>query len=200
MLLYHYSKNSLPILKTRRLLSTEIQVQSKNKLDYNDHISFFFERPPFEILGTIFGKDHPVWFPVNKLYEHIVDTQDLDTFFYDLVEFPEKTIMFYDNSIKDSEYFKRMALVIKEKKYQGTSVVDLEKACLSLKGTTREYFSLLPTRVNFSEIKGKYAATVPHLMIYPEKGYVKVRNSKQIVIGNQSLNFKAEAVSGYSHW
>ena len=46
-----------------------------------------------------------------------------------------------------------------------------------------KYLELLKTRPNFNEIKFKYAATVPHLMLYPILGQVKPIDINKVVVG-----------------
>ena len=199
MFLYHYSDKPRNVLLTRRKTNTLVEVEGKNGHDYNDHISFFFEKPPLAILGKIFGKDHPVWFPGNKLFEHTVELNSLGKFFYAIVEFPEKTEMYYDTTISDTIYFKEMERVKKEKKYEGTSTVDLIQACADLKGTVDKFFKALPSRPNFKNIQMKYAPTVPHLMIYPDTGTIKVKNITQVVVGNETYAPIPSRV-GFKNW
>lgn len=199
MNLYHYNKQAFPILKTLEKQGTTLEVEGTP--NYGKHISFFLEPIPYEFLGTIFGKDHHIWFPGNVVQEHTVVVKDIGGFTYSLVESPEKTVLFYDENISESLYIKKLTETIKENNYEGNDPKVLEKLQIKLKGTTREFYAKLPGRPNFEKIKNKYAPTVPHLMIYPESGIAPVRLHKQIKIGNKpipKLNF--ESIVGYSSW
>lgn len=198
MKLYHYSKEKYSILKTKSLVNGE---QKGELISYNNHISFFFEPVPLDIVGKIFGPTHNVWAPGNRLYEHIVETRSLKKFFYKLVESPEKTELRYNDSISVEEYHKRLAIINKELNYEGTTIAELEKACTRLKGTTRSYFKLLPERRDFEEIRDKYAATVPHLMIYLEDRQLTPISIKEVVVKGEKekLTFRRETRS-YTEW
>lgn len=198
MKLYHYSKERYPVLKTKSLVNGE---KKGELISYNNHISFFFEPVPLDIVGEIFGHTHHTWAPGNKLFEHVVDSKSLKKFFYRLVESPEKTELLYDDSVDDKEYYRKMALINEEFNYEGRSVDELEKACSHLKGTTKTYFKLLPKRRNFDEIKNKYAATVPHLMIYLEDRQITPFSIKEVFVKGEKENLSIRKESrGYSNW
>ena len=62
----------------------------------------------------------------------------------------------------------------------GSGKRELEKAIKPYLGKTREAYMNRP--VQDEEDFQKYAAHVPHLMIYPEKGYVKVKSQTPVTL------------------
>ena len=195
MKLYHYSKEKYPILKSKSLVDGE---EKGDLVSYKNHISFFFEPPPLDIIGDIFGPGHHTWAPGTKLIEHTVDTNNFGDFFYRLVESPEKTAMIYDDGLSVEAYHKKLKQINEIFRYEGTTVEDLEFACKRLKGTVRKFYELLPTRTDFLNIKDKYAATVPHLMIYFEDRCVKISSTKQVQV-KDNRKLKQES-RGYTMW
>ena len=199
MLLYHYSKEKHSLLKTldkqgkvtkdERRKEEELYVKKCKTYKYlipgyyYEHISFFFERPPIETMSSFFGEGHGFWYKGNPLYEHIIDSSKIGTFYYELVESPEKTKIYYNDTLTDNDYFKELAKLTNENMYVGKNNNNLELVCERLKGTTLEYLELLKTRPNFEEIRFKYAATVPHLMLYPILGQVKPINVNKVTVG-----------------
>lgn len=179
MFLYHYAKKEFQTLKT---LAKQRGGSAAEYPHYENHISFFFERPPIEKLGLIFGPDHHTWHPGAHLVEHMVELSNLGTFTYELVESPEKTLLYYDDSISESQYHRRLDEIVKRHKYEGDSVADLLYAVKQNIGQTEKCFMELPSRPNFDQIKNKYAATVPHLMIYPATGEIKVTRTFRVNI------------------
>ena len=181
MFLYHYAKQRFPVLKT---LAKQKKLKITDPHGYQNHISFFFERPPLDKLGVIFGEGHHTWHPGARLFEHVVLLSSLHSFFYELVESPKKTELFYNEVISDTEYFKQIDKLNRELKYQGNSLHDLNIAIRHNLGQTEKCFLLLPSRPNFQEIRNKYAPTVPHLMVYPTSGEIKVSSVNEVTIPN----------------
>jgi len=196
MKLYHYSAHHYDVLKTlekqRPLSKEEIEEGARSvkwgaPLPYYAHISFFFEPVPLDILSSIFPKDHHTWFKGSRLYEYIVDPSTIDHFQYAVVETPEKTELFYDESIGVAEYYRRLNELNKKFGYTGHSLAGLKQAVQRLEGTTRSSFLLLQTRPNWDKeekdsIQYKYASTVPHVMLYPASGFVEYESVKKVVV------------------
>ena len=182
MYIYHYSKEKYPELRTLEAQGTHARPQ-KAPETYGKHISFFLDPIPKDIIGLLYGAFHAVWFPGNKLWEYKVDVSALGDFTYEIVESPEKTKLYYDDSLSIPEYHKKLAEVIKKCNYSGSGKKELERAATPLLHKTREYFIKASKYRNFDEIKKKYAATVPHVMAYPSTGIVRYVSATPIIIG-----------------
>lgn len=188
MLLYHYANDKFTTLLTKEkqnlVKPEERKKEEQAYIDfyklygykrpgyYFEHISFFFEPIPLDIIASIFPKDHPVWFSGNELYQYEIDTSKIGHFTYEIVEYPEKTNIYYDDTLTDKEYFKLIKEAVIKNNYIGKNS-QIEEASKHLIGLTRSYYDQLKDRPNYEEIKYKYAATVPHVMLYPYLGKIK---------------------------
>lgn len=130
----------------------------------------------------IYGNDHLVWHPGSKLTEHTVLLDDLGEFKYEFVETPEKTKLYYDDSISIQEYHRLVNKLNVSKKYIGNSKDDFTEAFDLLITQIKPAYDIVKSRPNWDLIKDKYAATIPHVMVYPKSGTVEVSKSKQITI------------------
>lgn len=198
MLLYHYSKEKHPLLltleKQNKITKEERKQEEKNFVEeckkhgyirpgyYFEHISFFFEPPPLDIISNIFPKDHPVWKKNNTLYEYIVDSRTINSFKYEVAEFPEKTKIYYDDKISDKNYHKLIKDIIISNNYIGKNSEELEVASEKFLNNTRSFFEQIKEQPNYDEIKYKYAATVPHVMLYPILGTIKPKSISQVKV------------------
>lgn len=199
MLLYHYSSDKYAQLKTlakqRKITPEEEEKAHKEFMSdtkflgrpapgyYYDHISFFFERVPLDIIADCFDGEHPFWYHGHVLYEHIVDTRDIKHFTYEVVEFPEKTDMFYDSALSDKEYFRKLKKVMLENHYVGKDEAELERAFGHVDGKVSEYYRQVKTRYDYEDvIKETYAATVPHVMLYPIGGIVVPKEVNKVKV------------------
>lgn len=193
--LYHYSAEKHNVLKTvekqNKLTSEEKAKWDKLAKDnfragvYYQHISFFFEPIPIDIISNIFNNEHPVWYSGNVLYEHKVSIASLGEFSYELTESPEINEIFYNpkyDDYSDERWEKLKDKILKENGYIGHDSASLINAINKNKGSIREAYKQLPHRSNFEQIKTKYAATVPHLMVYPETGTIEVSSINKVVI------------------
>lgn len=187
MLLYHYSADRYSSLKTvekqgkvtpeDRKVPENIWYERPGR--YFEHISFFFDPVPLESIASYFPKDHRVWHSGQKLFQYLIDTRKIGDFKFEVVEFPEKTKLYYDESLTIEAYYKAVLLEMDKNGYMGQGSEALDTACMKFTRTTKEHFKKIPSRPNYSEIKYKYAATVPHVMVYPETGeidYISIRN------------------------
>lgn len=190
--LYHYSKElytDLRTLENKGIVDDKEGVKLIEKYypdKYNRHISFFFNPIPLDIIGNIFkSAQHKVWYSGSKLIEYIIDINAMPEFKYDIVESPLTNKMFYDTDLdhlSDDEFIK---LLYSQKIKTGEVGYSKRQFINNIDrfiGLTREYYLLLPTRVNFDKIKNKYAATVPHVMIYPEGGVIKYESFKHVIV------------------
>lgn len=192
MKLYHYSKQRYPELKTierQRYITHQertLGIAEKEKYQrpgaYFQHVSFLLEPAPLDILGEIFGKEHHTWAPGNKMYEYIVESSNLGAFKYELVETPEKTKLFYRKNLDTEAYILEKDKMIKLRDYTGEDNLRLERAALPLVGLAKNAFKKLPSFNNWLEIKNKYAANVPHVMIYPATGIIGYESIKEVMV------------------
>lgn len=183
MKLYHYSKDLYKDLRTLELQKKLTKEEKENYLKYRtpisppgnywEHVSFFFDRLPLEILGNIYGPTHHTWYPGNNLKEYVIDTDKIKKFSYTIVETPDKTKLLFDDSVDTEEYYKQMLLNIEKYGYHGNSNHELEKASRPFVGKTRHFFKEASKHPEFESFKNKYAAFVPHVMIYPVGGIIK---------------------------
>jgi len=199
MKLYHYATTKLTELKT---LEKQGAVDAKLRADardwyntfkrdygvirpgmYYQHISFFFEPIPLNI-PSYFKSTHDVWVKGKILHEHVVESDSVGVFGYEIAEPPVKTELYYDESLSVEGYHKKLTEMYATGDYMGNGSAELEQAYakLQLQGKAEEYFKLLPSRPNYDQIGMKYAATVPHLMLYPATGVVDVQSSRKIVL------------------
>lgn len=190
MLLYHYSVNRYAKLKTLAAQG-KVSKEEREKAEkshsarpgyYFDHVSFFFDPVPLKTISQYFPKDHPAWKSGNSLFQYVVDSSRIGAFQFEVVESPEKTKIYYDDSIDLETYHRLLAEILSENGYVGSGNDALEKACRKFIRTTDRYFKTIPRRPNYDEIKYKYAATVPHLMLYPESGEISYLSVKKVTV------------------
>ncbi len=204
MILYHYSKGLYPELLTKAESGsmTPIQIklarqESRRKgyfdLPYCDHISFFMEPIPSQLLGELF-KDHPVWFKGNSLYEYLVDVSKLPLEIpYRVVESARKTELLDKFTLennwveKDPELLEKW-LLLKDTKTRewgetGNRRSELVKQIVANQGIIEDAYRSSVQRYDFEDNKTKYAANVPHLMLYPPTGRITPSKIRALTIG-----------------
>lgn len=207
MHIYHYSPLLFDTLQTKRKRGVatpeEIQrakTQAARILQpgalYVDHLSFFFEPIPSEILHLVYGKEHPVWFFGNTLYEYKVDATKIPArSLYEVVE-SSREVAALDKFVIDNSWFdddpkllkKWFVFILAEKIKWGEYGNDHNKLLSQIKrgkGTLEEDFFKAAKRDDFKENFKKYAASVPHLMLYPVGGEVAPIEINQVVIGSR---------------
>lgn len=185
MILYHYSKELYDVLKSRAA-QKDMPPTNTPDMMYDRSISFFIEPIPLDILPSLHHYNHHFYKDKSKVYEYQISDHDLnkDKFVFRLVESPEKTQLYYDDSILDKEYHERLNAAIKEFGYTGTTTREIEPLVRRFKGTTRDLFKKLPTYPNYeTDLKTKYAPLVPHLMIYFNRGVIPYSSVAQKVMG-----------------
>lgn len=196
ILLYHYSKNLFDELKTLKASGvSHSRPLGNNHPDlgnYNEHISFFFEPIPYDILGSIFKrKFNDVWYTGSQLYEYIVKVSEMPEFKYRVVESPTITNMYYDphyDNLNKEEYIQLVRQTQLKMKEIGFNKKDFISIANKYIGLTRQCYIDLPNRPNWDKIKNKYAATVPHVMIYPQKGIIEYSSYKKITINGTTIS------------
>lgn len=194
MLIYHYAAKPFRTLLTLRQQGVKENIADPSgPHPYIDHISFFVDPVPVEIMGFLFsGMDHRVWRAGNTLYQHVVDTRRIGPFDYMLVETP-LDYRFMDErwpadiELSKTEREKYFADLYKEKRQQGligSGALELEKAASSFVGGTRTAF-INRSRVNDESEMKRYATGVPHVLVYPRGGkVVTIATPEPVKIGN----------------
>lgn len=203
MLLYHYSKERYSSLKTKRLTQKfttgelrRIEQRSKDREyvgQYIDHISFFFDPIPSKLVSGLFGKDHSVWVEGTVLYEYVINLKDVEGFLaYEVVESPLEveilTALEWDYANPDfaKQYFKDRAVRSLANGETGFHITGLIGQYKKYSGKISDYITRAVRHPDFQENRLKYAAGVPHLMLYPNGGKVHYRGVNRIVIGKES--------------
>ncbi len=192
MKLYHYAAQHFDALRTlekqRPITAKEIQAGAEAMQSgiypgpYYTHISFFVEPVPLDILSKIFPKEHASWFSGSRLYQYTIDAGHIGAFKYLVTETPEKSVLYYDDSLDTKAYYRRYLKQLHDLHHVGEGAAQLEKAVKPYLGKTRGFFEQIPQRPNYAELKLKYAATVPHVMLYPESGVIEYESVKKVVV------------------
>lgn len=205
MILYHYSKELYPELLTKAqsggMTSFQIKLarmESRRKgyldLPYCDHISFFMEPIPSQLLGELF-KGHPVWFKGNGLYEYLIDVSKLPLEIpYHVVESVKKTAL-YDKFCIEKNWVEDDPKLLEEWQFledekarewgeKGNRRDALIKQIDANQGIIEEAYRTAVQREDFVYNKTKYAANVPHLMLYPPTGRIVPSQIKGLAIGD----------------
>lgn len=198
--LYHYSASEYSEILTPRERGTtdpkKIKLaEERAKLlglvgPYCDHISFFFDPIPLDLLGKLFGKDHSVWFSGNKLYQHVISLDGLGDCPYEVVETPTQNRVAdeFDWSKEDErernliEFCKRQNRAKIRNGEIGYDRKALHEQISKYRGGTRDAYIAVSKNADFQDGFYQYAAGVPHLMAYPPSGKVSVLEVKQVTI------------------
>lgn len=202
MKLYHYSKDLYTILKNRLKIGSstdkeDLEQKEWNKKTngpgvYNGSISFFIDPLPLELLGRIYGKGHHTWFDGNELYEYVIDTDALDKdITYSVVETPMAVKMLDETEWVDTdefliEYKKKLNALKVSAGETGNSRSKLETELSKYKDKTRSFYLEASRRSDFKEHFDKYAANVPHVMLYPDSGAISIESVNMVKVGSNS--------------
>lgn len=203
--LYHYSNKLYSSLMSKRAsgltTSEELKEEEKkyNNLNlpglYSDHISFFFDQIPYELMGKIYGPDHSVWYDGSKVYEYVIDTNSFhDDLVYDVCETDAK-VAFYHEFLKKNKWEshdpKMYAKYVRELNAHerklglvGKGRNGLEEQIKKFQGGTKAAILKASRDPEFESFKEKYAANVPHLMLYPKGGIVRYESVSLVTIGS----------------
>ena len=161
---------------------------------YYDHVSFFFEPLPLEKMGKHFGNFHDFWFDGHLVYEHIVNLNDVPRDMrFDIVETPTLDPWWEQNGFKDNapkaERLRVFAALRKAKEQIGEigyNAKDLERMAKQFDHGVFDYYLKQKASKLWEEGKTKYAAGVPHVMIYSDIGRFPVSKVNQGVIGQST--------------
>ena len=201
MKLYHYSAQKHAVLKTKRITQPHtpesLKVLERQAHDmysigtYIDHISFFFDPIPSMLVSKLFGMKHRAWFKGNVLYEHVVEVDSLRRpFNYDVVETPteltilDETVWAHDNIDFFRQYMRCSARRKLTSGEQGNDYTAFAAQVEKYQGTTEHYFRAAAKRHDWDENRIKYAASVPHAMIYPIAGKIHHQSVNRITVGS----------------
>jgi len=184
MKLYHYAHEKFPQLETlhyRQVKKEGVHASA----DYGKHISFFFDPLDPIVLDQVYGDHHAFWKHGAQIWEHECDSHAFGDFTYYIAETPEKLELFYEyhaNKITLNQYYRRLDPILKAHQYEGNQH-QLDHAAAKFVGHTSRYQRDAHRYPNWEEVKNKYAACVPHVMLYPQLGFTPVRYTRQITIG-----------------
>ena len=201
MKLYHYSNVAFNELRTRRKqgVSDEVIVQSTEHAKrigdpgpYIDHISLFLEPVPVDVISSIFKHQHSFWKAGDRIYEHVVETDTLETdILFSIVETPviDRFTDQFDWSITDkavrTKYLLSMNAEMERLKLTAHGRNLLIEGIKPFIGKTTQLFIAARKRSDADMTAKQYAANVPHLMVYPKSGVITVKSVKPIVLGNR---------------
>lgn len=193
--LYHYSVErytELSSLAARGLQKEGFEAKESDPFAYNKSISFFFEPIPLD-LPEILHHEHKFWKTGAELYQYEISTVQLkEETPYILTEGEEIVDLIYtkqdwskvegDASLisKYKEEIRNLELKLK---YKGTKIDDLIRASKKYRTGIRErYKALYELNLKYPEdnLLDKYAATVPHVMIYTDKLVIKPKRVTRI--------------------
>lgn len=198
--LYHYSSKEYDTLKTIRKLESETANNSlkssgrdqTNPLaigPYIDSISFFTEPVPLNI-SEYNGDDHWVWKSGAVLYQHEVSIQSLRDFQYHFVETPFRVACrdcYKASAAEDTRsgflQYCRLTLEMQRLFLEvGNSVPDLLAVCNVFENSLVAAFKARLLRDDFKAYLSTYAGRIPHVMIYPKSGTIRVAKTKKITL------------------
>lgn len=168
------------------------KVRPKDEWSYERSISLFLEPIPLDI-AKIYKGQHELWQSGAEFIQYEVDVQSLPAgIAFRLTESPEKTKLLYEKQDWDAakedksliaQYVKQIHDKEKACGYVGHGQTDLIKIVNRFQNKTRRYMEkAAEIALQYPEDNGlkKYAACVPHLMIYPGYKPIEYSDSKTI--------------------
>ncbi len=193
--LYHYSVErytELSSLAARGLQKKGFEAKESDPFAYNKSISFFFEPIPLN-LPEILHHEHNFWKTGVELYQYEISTIQLkEETPYRLTEGEEIVDLIYNKQDWDKakgnnslieQYKKEIQEMEVLLKYKGTDVNELIKASKKYQtGIRKKYQELYEFHRKHPEdnLLDKYAACVPHVMIYIDKLIIKPKRVTRI--------------------
>lgn len=199
IILYHYSDKMRDPLKTREaqgfVMSPDILKVEANKYRYMTYpdlydrqISFFIDPIPRDLPDKFDGRHH-FWKSGKTLYEHEIvvspANKALENIRFMLAEAPwRKKLMDqtnFNNEREVQEYYLKCAAMRAHLGEQGEGISSLSKVIEKYKGTCNQHFGQYRDDPYYeTTILPKYAAMVPHLMLYPKDGIIPVHQIRKI--------------------
>lgn len=203
MKLYHYStklhKTLLTRLRQGGVSLAEVKRSAQEAKDnfnpdsYFKHVSFFLEPLPLKEIGDIFeGTNHPVWNNGQVLFEHIVESSALPKdMTYHFVETPALTEYWHKleglENASDTDWKKALEgaklLQLKNGEW-GNDVKILDKVGRQLATGLLGYYQVSKASDHWITNQKRYAADVPHVMIYSDIGKFPVTQINNVIVGS----------------
>lgn len=191
MLLYHYNTNLFKDIRSLALQEGSGNVEPSRA--YNHSVSFLFEPIPLDIAQILKGKGKE-WKSGMKLIEYEIDIKNLQSdILFHITESPEKVDLLYNKQDWSSAkghpelvkgFLKEVSELEQRLGYIGEGRQDLIKGINKIpKGIRRYYVEAVKICDNNNEtaVYDKYAALVPHVMVYPTRP-IKVKRARSIVL------------------
>lgn len=190
--LFHYSSKPLDQLLSKNLMN---DVKYEKADEYGNNISFFFDPIPSKKIVSIFPPTHGFWKDGAVIYEHVIDASkipDRAILAYWIAESKAK-LEFMDKFIKDNnwvddnpELLARYKSELREMQLgsgeYGKNKSNLLPQIAKHKHQTENAFIAASKRSDFAENATKYAANVPHLMLYVSAP-IEVAYVNKVVLG-----------------
>ncbi len=200
MKIYHYSKElytslevGLKRLQLSRFEITKARLQAAKYFNpgaYFDHISFFFDPVPLNIIGDLFRGENDFWKNGNEIIEYTIDVDSLDkNITYFVAESPSQVktldaIEWVDTDEFLIAYLEKQSIASIACGETGHTLTGLKEQIKRYKGTTTKYYKEAIKRNDFKENITKYAANVPHLMLYPSSGNIEIASHRSVMVGS----------------
>ncbi len=207
--IYHYSTKLYEELKSRAKFDniSEKELEKMYKVEvvqycspdvYDKSISFFMDPIPLKTIAKIFDHKHDFWQSGKELYMYVVllDSLPEDISYY-ITESPLANEMLansYKEMPNDDEgpewdkwiaKFKcRRLRLLKEAGLVGIGLDKLIEQVNKFEGLTEENFRKAKSYIYMTDEDRyhKYAASVPHLMLYPDSGVINYQSVKKVKI------------------
>lgn len=210
MTFYHYNAttglaSTIKTLNKRKvIINTPPYDESFYLKEYGDHISLFIERPNLRTIVDDFAYDsfdeltypHHRWRMGNFLFEYTVEQTSFNnvSFDFQVCESTQQTGHIYSELVKnpnlelnDPALGTQLANIIGDNSLYGNTLETMNTVIQQYIGTTHELFNILKFRPNFKKIRGMFCPTVPHLLVYPSTGELKVTGVKRVGLFGQEL-------------
>jgi hypothetical protein len=192
---YHYSTEKFDKLLTRHqrytdgtldLTKEDLEKAENNAkfrsdpMPYHSEISFMIDKLPFDIiLEAGFDENHKVYKKGNTVYCYSIDINKLDpNMAWRLIESPVDTLMaklpWFNSNFYKKNFFKIKAFIKKAQGYQNNDHKKLVKTVERFQNTYRKYYTRWVHSKGFAEQKNMYAASIPHIQLYPQDGVINI--------------------------
>lgn len=191
MVLYHYNAK---LFKDIRSLALQADINKVSAArEYNHSVSFLFEPIPLDIASILKGRGRE-WRKGMRLVEYEIDINALEAdILFHITESPEKTKLLYEtqdwsmakgNPQLVKQYLHEVTELEKDLGYYGQGKNNLIKGINRIPKGIRRYYTeavKLCDRENETAVYDKYAALVPHVMVYPTTP-IRVKRARNIVL------------------